>query len=209
MTFILFPEDAPNFADQLGGKASALAALTLHDFPIPAWFVLTPAACVGATHAATLVACHSAPTHPHTLSPQSGSPLSPPVQAALTHALAQLCPQGDRPNTNHQQTQPHPAASPAISPQQQRTYHLTDRPSLPPRANHHNSRPLRTAKFRRQNTRNSTLQTPPHTPPTSSRRTAAPTALPVRFQTSRSPPATLPSPPPANSPPRQYRTPTP
>jgi len=96
MTFILFPEDAPNFADQLGGKASALAALTLHDFPIPAWFVLTPAACVGATHAATLVACHPAPTHPHTLSLQSVSPLSPQVQTALTHALAQLCPQCDR-----------------------------------------------------------------------------------------------------------------
>jgi len=67
MTFILFPEDALKFADQLGGKAGALAVLAPHDFPIPAWFVLTPAAFVEATQWVSTVTGHAETNSPTTL----------------------------------------------------------------------------------------------------------------------------------------------
>jgi hypothetical protein len=121
----------------------------------------------------------------------------------------QLAPHRPRPNSPHQQTEPHPAATPAISRQRQRTQRPTERPSIPSRANNHYSHPRRTAPGPLPSTRTSTLPPAPTTAQTSSRRTAPPAALPVCFPISRSRAATLPPPHRVHCPPRQYRTPSP
>ena len=41
MTYIIWPEEAEKYQEQLGGKASALAALTRAGFCIPPWFLIS------------------------------------------------------------------------------------------------------------------------------------------------------------------------
>ena len=74
------------------------------------------------TRSSTRITAPTAPAHQHRRLPQP-----------------QLAPHRPRPNTTHQQTQPHSAATPTISPQQQRPGGPAERPSPPSRTNNHNS----------------------------------------------------------------------
>ena len=151
------------------------------------------------------------PTPPAPKPPATNAlpPLPPPPINTGAFPQPQPAPHRPRPNSPHQQTQPHPAATPAISRQRQRSQRSTEPPSFPSRANNHYSRTRRTAPGPPRGTRTSTLPAAPTTAQTSSRRTAPPAALPVCFPISRAPAATLPPPHRADCPPRQYRTPSP
>ncbi|HEY9640475.1 MAG TPA: PEP/pyruvate-binding domain-containing protein [Coleofasciculaceae cyanobacterium] len=70
MTHIFYPQDLGKPQAQLGGKARTLATLAAFNLPIPAWFVLAPAA-------------------------ELALDLSESLQAELAAALSTLCPAGE------------------------------------------------------------------------------------------------------------------
>lgn len=93
MTYIFHPDDPRGTRGLLGGKAAALAALQGAGFPVPPFFVITPAACAAGVlsvesplDAGAVPAAHEPGTEPY---PSAG------VRAELDHALAVLCPSGE------------------------------------------------------------------------------------------------------------------
>ncbi|MBD2071279.1 phosphoenolpyruvate synthase [Leptolyngbya sp. FACHB-671] len=101
MSFILQASDA-NAANQLGGKAGALAALAPKKLPIPGWFVVTPTAFDrsladrGLADHSLIEAERSPLTPTEVRTALDNLHLSESVQAELRTALAALCPKGER-----------------------------------------------------------------------------------------------------------------
>jgi pyruvate,water dikinase len=94
MTYIIYPHET-NRADQLGGKAGALAALAQTDLPIPAWMVLSSQAfeaSLSQRQGEALAMVESAVERRDLLETVV---LDPAVQTELEQALAALCPNGE------------------------------------------------------------------------------------------------------------------
>jgi pyruvate,water dikinase len=97
VTWIVWPGESDSLQD-LGGKAVALAALGATDLPIPAWFVLTPAAfAVSLSDARRRVleaACVDGDAATVEAALADLEPV-PEVRAALSRAVATMCPAGE------------------------------------------------------------------------------------------------------------------
>ena len=95
MSYIIHPKDCGT-AGQLGGKATALAALQRDGLPVPAWFALSPDAFYASLGAIERQALEVAGGGDRVRSLVDGLTPALEIRLQLAQAISMLCPNGER-----------------------------------------------------------------------------------------------------------------